>query len=477
MEKCIARRKYTILLAVALLAAPAFAGELGASYCTSLSLCPCSNVATTSISVQQSSMQGMSKNAGQMTMSMPNMNMAPPATFIAEILAHSTAGTTAEPISTPHDMLMAQKGAWTFMFHGVGFLNSQQQTGPRGADKVFGTSWFMPMAQRDLGNGTLTVRGMFSLDPATITGRQYPELFQLGETAFGRPIVDGQHPHNFFMELALLYDWKLAKDTLLSFYAAPVGDPAIGPEAFPHRVSASEDTLAPLGHHLQDSTHIADDVVTLGLAYKIARIEVSGFHGREPNEHRWEIQAGAIDSWSARFTLSPAKNWSGQYSITHLTSPEQLFPSENTLRMTASVTYNKPLRDDAWGNWATTLVWGRNRTSPDAEIFNSYLAESTARFANHNYAWTRIENVDRTNELLLGENPIPPGFQERFLARVQAYTFGYDHEWNFIRHVSTALGGQYTLYTAPASLDSIYGSHPMGVLTFLRFRAISRATR
>ena len=471
MERFIARRRVSILLAAVLLAAPAFASN-SAAPCDSPELCPCWEVANTSVPSQQSDTQGMGQNTGQMTMSMPNMNMAPPASFIAEILAHSTAGTTAEPNSTPHDMLMAQKGGWTFMFHGVGFLNSQQQTGPRGADKVFGTSWFMPMAQRDLGNGTLTVRGMFSLDPATITGRQYPELFQLGETAFGKPIVDGQHPHNFFMELALLYDWKLAKDTLLSFYAAPVGDPAIGPEAFPHRVSASEDTLAPLGHHLQDSTHIADDVVTLGLAYKIARIEVSGFHGREPNEHRWEIQAGAIDSWSARFTLNPAKNWSGQYSITHLTSPEQLFPNENTLRMTASATYNKPLRDGAWGNWATTLVWGRNRTSPDAEIFNSYLAESTARFAYHNYAWTRIENVDRTNELLLGENPIPPGFQERFLARIQAYTFGYDHEWNFIRHLSTAFGGQYTLYTAPASLDPIYGSHPMGVLTFLRFRAI-----
>jgi len=472
MARYIAGSKYPILLTAALLAAPAFASELGASSCTSLNLCPCSDVATTSVSVQQSSMQSMSQNAGQMTMSMPNMKMTAPTTFIEEILAHSAAGTAAEPNSTPHDMLMAQRGAWTFMFHGVGFLNSQQQTGPRGGDKVFGTSWFMPMAQRDLGNGTLTVRGMFSLDPATITGRQYPELFQVGETAFGKPIVDGQHPHNFFMELAAIYDWKLAKDTLLSFYAAPVGDPAIGPEAFPHRVSASEDTLAPLGHHLQDSTHIADDVVTLGLAYKIARIEVSGFHGREPNEHRWEIQAGAIDSWSARFTLNPTKDWSGQYSITHLTSPEQLFPSEDTLRMTASVTYNKPLRDGAWGNWATTLVWGRNRNSPDAEIFNSYLAESTARFANHNYAWTRIENVDRTNELLLGENPIPPGFQERFVARIQAYTFGYDHEWNFIRHISTAFGGQYTLYTAPPSLDPIYGSHPMGVLTFLRFRAI-----
>ena len=472
MEGFIVSHRFSVLLAMALLTVSTFAGELAAAPCDSPELCPCSDFASTSVSTQQSSAQGANQNAGCMSMSMPSMNMNAPATFIEEIVVHSTAGTTAEPNSTPHDMLMAQKGAWTFMFHGVGFLNSQQQTGPRGGDKVFGTSWFMPMAQRDLGDGTLTVRGMFSLDPATITGRQYPELFQLGETAFGKPIVDGQHPHNFFMELALLYDWKIAKDTLLSFYAAPVGDPAIGPEAFPHRVSASEDTLAPLGHHLQDSTHIADDVVTVGLAYKIARIEASGFHGREPNEHRWEIQAGAIDSWSVRLTLNPAKNWSGQYSITHLTSPEQLFPNENTLRMTASVTYNRPLRDEAWGNWATTLIWGRNRTLPDVEVFNSYLAESTARFANHNFAWTRIENVDRTNELLLGENPLPPGFQEHFLARIQAYTFGYDHEWNFIPHVSTALGGQYTLYTAPASLDPIYGSHPMGVLTFLRFRAI-----
>src|ERR1700683_3507981 len=176
MERFIARRRFSILFAAVLLAAPAFASNLAVP-CDSPELCPCWDVANTSVPSQQSDTQGMSQTAGQMTMSMPNMNMAPPASFIAEILAHSTAGTTAEPNSTPHDMLMAQEGKWTFMFHGVGFLNSQQQTGPRGADKVFGTSWFMPMAQRDLGNGTLTVRGMFSLDPATITGRQYPELF------------------------------------------------------------------------------------------------------------------------------------------------------------------------------------------------------------------------------------------------------------------------------------------------------------
>ena len=60
------------------------------------------------------------------------------------------------------------------------------------------------------------------------------------------------------------------------------GDPAIGPIAYPHRASASENPLAALGHHQEDSTHIAEDVVTVGLTYRIARIEGSGFHGREP---------------------------------------------------------------------------------------------------------------------------------------------------------------------------------------------------
>src|SRR5207302_5783252 len=162
----------------------------------------------------------------------------------------------------------------------------------------------MPMLQHDVGNkGRLTLRAMFSLEPATMTGRYYPELFQQGETAFGRPINDGQHPHDLFMEIAAIYDLKLREDTLLTFYGAPMGDPAIGPTAYPHRASASEDPIAALGHHLQYSTHIADDVITAGLTYKLARLEASGFHGREPDEFRWDIDSGKIDSWSTRVTV------------------------------------------------------------------------------------------------------------------------------------------------------------------------------
>ena len=395
-----------------------------------------------------------------------------PTSLIETILDHANSGTSIEPESTPHDMLMTQKSGWDLMFHGVGFLNATQQSGPRGFDKVFSTSWLMPMAQREIGPGTFTARVMLSLEPATVTERRFPELFQIGETAFGKPLVDGQHPHDFFMELAFLYDVRLGKHTLLSFYGAPVGDPAFGPVAYPHRDSASEDPLASLGHHLQDSTHIASDVLTAGLTYKIFRVEASGFHGREPDEHRWDIDSGKIDSWSVRLTLNPVQNWTGQYSITRLKSPEALTPAEDILRMTASITYNRALQN---GNWASTLLWGRNQSKPGNEIFNSYLAESTLRFLSRNYVWTRIENVDRTNLLLLGENPLPAGFQEHFLARVQAYTVGYDREFGFIPHLSSALGGQLTLYAKPASLTAIYGSQPTGVLLFLRLRPTSSA--
>jgi hypothetical protein len=468
-------------------AAPLLAKPSIKSACDTPGACSCSKVAAMTAATPRAPQNSSSQMPGMQMPGMSNdkMNMSASPTFIRQILNHESAGTSAEPDSTPHDMLMSQRGSWLLMFHGSAFLNDIQQSGPRGADKFFSTSWLMPMAQRSLGPGTLTLRGMFSLEPATITDRQYPELFQVGETAFGNPIVDGQHPHNFFMELALLYDWKLSDRALLSFYAAPVGDPAIGPEAFPHRVSASEDPLAVLGHHLQDSTHISYDVVTLGFTYKIARVEFSGFHGQEPGENRWTIGAGAMDSWATRLTLSPSANWTGQYSIARLKSPEQLFPGDDTLRMTASVMYNRPIhrrasgnsvnRENDWGNWDTTLVWGRNEDLPGGEVFNSYLGESTLRFARRNYAWTRIENVDRTNELLLGENPLTPGFEEHFLARIQAYTLGYDREFNFIPHVSSALGGQVTLYSTPPALDPIYGDHPAGVVLFLRLRPIPSA--
>lgn len=394
--------------------------------------------------------------------------MAESHSLIQQIEQHAISGTDVEANSTPHPMLMTMKGNWMLMLHGEAFLVETQQSGPRGADKLFSTNWVMPMAQRSFANGKLTLRTMLSLEPATVSDRRYPELFQEGETAYGLPIVDGQHPHNFVMELAGMYDYAVGDRTLLSVYVAPVGDPALGPPAFPHRASALEDPIAPLGHHLQDSTHIADDVLTFGVTYRGLKLEASGFHGREPGEDRWDVDQGKIDSWATRATVNPARNWSVQYSIGQLHAPEALFPAEDIRRMAASLLYNRLLRQ---GNWASLLLWGRNQSLLDGNVGNSYLLESTLQFLRKNSAWARIENVDRTNELLIGEHPLPPGFVERYFARVQAYTVGYDRDLGHIPHLSTAIGGQVTWYGVPDVLQSTYGAHPVGVVMFVRVRA------
>ena len=393
-----------------------------------------------------------------------------PETFLQEIVRHAGSGTSAEPNSTPVPMLMTKLGKWTLMFHANVFVLDEQQSSVRGGDKFFSTNWFMGMAQHALGPGTFTARAMLSLEPATVTERQYPLLFQQGETAFGKPIADGQHPHNFFMEIAALYDLKLGKNGLLSFYAAPMGDPAIGPMAYAHRASASEDPLATLGHRQEDSTHIAEDVVTVGAAYRIVRVEASGFHGREPNENRWNISQGKIDSWSTRLTIQPGKNWSGQYSYARIASPEALFANEDQERMTASAMYNRAIRN---GNWASSLIWGRTRSLQDNSKFNSYALESTLRFLTRNHTWTRIENAERSNELLLGENALPANFIEQPIGRVQAYTLGYDRDFDLIPHVATALGAQVTVYGVGENLKLVYGSHPAGVAVFVRIRPFS----
>jgi len=406
------------------------------------------------------------------------MDQMHPHTFVQELLHHAASGTSAEPDSTPSPMLMEMKGPWMLMFHANAFAVDLQQTGPRGGDKFFSTNWFMPMAERELGPGQLTLRAMFSLEPATITDRRYPLLFQQGETAFGKPIVDGQHPHNFFMELAALYDYKLNSKTLVSFYAAPVGDPAIGPTAYPHRASALENPVAALGHHQEDSTHISFDVLTAAIAHDFSkvgvRVEASGFHGQEPGENRWTLYFLPIDSWSTRLTLQPGRNWSGQFSYARIASPEALFSKEDQARTTASVMYNRPF---AHGNWSSTAVWGRTRDIPDNGKENSYLFESTIDFKTQNHAWTRIENAGRTNELPIGENPLPANFIEVPIGHVQAYTFGYDRDLPVLPHTATAIGAQVTTYGVPEILRSDYGSEPVGIAFFLRFRPISKTGR
>jgi len=394
------------------------------------------------------------------------MNMGgAPQTPMENVLRHSGSGTDLEPgSSVPPMMMKMTKSGWMLMLHGDAWIAEQQQTGPHGRDKLYSANWAMPMAQRQSGAGQVTLRMMLSLEPATISGRYYPELFQQGETAFGKPIQDGQHPHNLFMEVAGFYDRKLGSHAVATLYGGPVGDPALGPEAFPHRASASEDPLAPLGHHLEDSTHIAWDVVTGGVTVggkRVgARLEASGFHGREPDENRWHIEVGAVDSWSGRLSMMAVRDWVGQYSLGWLHSPEALHPAEDVLRQTSSLTWHHAFPGVTANGIA---VWGRNHTVGTTEKANGYLAEMTLWFDGRQSAWTRLENADRTTDLL----PTPPP-EETVVGRVPAWTFGYAHRvWGWSAG-EMELGAQYTGYRTPARLLPYYGSEPWGVATVLK---------
>src|SRR5579885_2219696 len=413
----------------------------------------------------------------------------------ASSTAQYSSGTSQVPGSTPMSMLTHRLGPWNLALHGEGFAIYSAESGPRGRDKIFSTNWVMGEASRRLGPGTLALHGMFSLEPATITGRQYPLLFQEGETANGVPIINGQHPHDAIMELAASYQLPLGENASFTLYGGPRGEPALGPPAYPHRISASEDPVAPLGHHQQDSTHILDDVVTAGVNYRWVTLEASGFHGREPDEFRWGLEQGGIDSFSARVTVTPTSRWSAQFSGGRLNRVEATHPLRPDFRMTGSVMYVRPL---ARGHWATMALWGRNvdlsytqtpglpppiphalqprhvvsvPTRIPPYIYNSYLIESTLRFKDSNWIWGRAENVDRDSLVLFQESPLTLLVDEQRYARVQAYTAGYERELpRRYTWLSTGLGGQFTLFHAPPDLAPIFNTNPVGVQLFLRLR-------
>jgi len=66
---------------------------------------------------------------------------------------------------------------------------------------------------------------------------------------------------------------------------------------------------------------------------------------------------------------------------------------------------------------------------------------------------------------------------EKPIGHVQAYAFGYDHDFNLLPHVASAIGAQFTTYGVPDVLTPIYGSHPFGIALFVRLRPFSGQQR
>jgi hypothetical protein len=377
------------------------------------------------------------------------------------VMIRDASGTSWQPDSTPMQGVHFNEGQWSLMTDGFANAVFDKQGGKRGAGKTFSSSMAMLMAQRLVGDsGTLGLRGMMSLDPL-MGANGYPLLFATGETANGStPLVDRQHPHDLFMELASTYSYRLTDNSSAFIYGGLPGEPALGPTTFMHRFSGRDNPEAPITHHWLDSTHITYGVLTGGYVQGPWKIEASTFKGREPDQYRTDIESPKLDSYSTRLTYNPDLNWSFQTSWGYLKSPEQLTPNVNENRVTASGTYNLPFDSN---NSATTFAWGRKMDNPGHDL-DGFLLESSVAFHDTHTFFARAERVGE-DELFSGE----PTLGNQVIS-VNKLTVGYIRDFHIAEHVKFGVGGLVDRYAYPNTVDNEYGAYPTSFMLFMRFK-------
>jgi hypothetical protein len=388
-----------------------------------------------------------------------------PGDALARDEAREASGTSWQPLGTPHRAGHLALGPAQLMLHGTAFLALSDQGGPRGGSEVFAESWLMAMARAPVGRGSVALRAMASLDPFTMPVDGYPELLQSGESARGVPLHDRQHPHDLWMELAGIARAPLGDALALEVYGAPVGEPALGPVAFPHRASALHDPVAPLSHHWLDSTHISQGVVTGALLARDVKLEGSWFNGREPDEQRRDLDAPRLDSWSGRVSVSPLRELVLQGSFGRLASPEALEPGRQLHRVTASALWNERL--GRTGNYAVLAAWGRNVEGGHRD--DALLVEGTWDHTGQDAIFGRLEWVRKSAaELVL------PALDPERRFDVLALAVGYAHTFPSLFGVEPAIGARVAVHGLPAELNGAYGrgsglgvgSSPVGFFLF-----------
>ena len=374
-------------------------------------------------------------------------------------MTREASGTSWQPDATPHEGLHIMKDDWMLMVHGFADVVYDNQGGGRGDRKVLSSNMLMLMAQHPLGVGTLGARTMLSLEPLTIGKKGYPLLLQTGETADGTtPLIDRQHPHDFWMELAGTYSAPVTDQSSVFAYVGLPGEPALGPPTFMHRFSGVDDPEAPITHHWLDSTHISFGVATLGYVYDRVKLEGSIFTGREPDENRWDFDTPRFDSYSARLSWNPTPSWALQGSYGVINSPEQLEPDVDTQRGTLSASYHK-----AWErhNWQTTVAWGVNMNDP-GHTLHGFLLESALNLKKTHTFFGRAETVAK-DELFPEDDPL-----HGRVFHVTKMSLGYIYDFPEWRHTQWGIGGLGSLHVLPNRLDEAYHDMPCSVMIFVR---------
>ena len=200
-------------------------------------------------------------------------------------------GTSWLPDASPMYAVHVQDGPWTLMLHENAFLQFLRDSGTRGDEQVGSVNWVVGMAQRNAGRGRLALRGMFSIEPWTIRGCGYPDLLASGERCAGGTIHDRQHPHDLPMEIAAEYDAPLRGAVRWQVYGGPSAEPALGPVAYPHRISAM------LNPHRLGARRVSASTIAWG------RNSESG-HGTSALMLEASVTLADRDSWFGRLELT-----------------------------------------------------------------------------------------------------------------------------------------------------------------------------
>jgi hypothetical protein len=374
-------------------------------------------------------------------------------------------GTGWLPDASPMYGYMIHSKKWMYMAHGSIFLRYDNQNfnndDKRGDSRFDAPTWFMLMGQRKVGEkGLFHFSSMLSLDPVIEGGKGYPLLFQTGESYKGQPLIDRQHPHDLFSELSVSYAHAFTKNVDAFVYVGYPGEPALGPVTFMHRPSSLDNPNSPISHHWVDATHITFGVVTAGVRVGKFKLEGSSFTGREPNEERYGFDKPRFNSWSSRLSFNPSMNWALQVSHGYVKSPEELHPDENVNKTTASAIYSLDMGNENKLN--ATVLWGMNKQKAH-EGENAFMAEGAWRMKKAS-VYTRYEFTEKSaEELVLG-----PALEEHTVYGIHAFTLGANYDLFELYKTRVAAGGQWSMYGAPASLNTFYGKNPMAVQVYLR---------
>ncbi len=410
-------------------------------------------------------MPGMAMAGGSMA---GMTDMAPmPAALGPYPMNREASGTSWQPDASPHQAIHLMAGDWTVMIHGM--LNGvfDSQNGPRGGDKAFAAGMVMAMASRDVGDrGRVQVRVMLSPDPF-MGPDGYPLLLATGETANGRtPLVDRQHPHDLFSELSVSYNYQLTETASAFVYAGLPGEPAFGPPAFMHRLSIMDSPEAPISHHWVDSMHITEGVVTGGIIVGGVKFEASGYRGREPDQHRYDIESPKLDSVAIRASFNPTRRLALQVSWARQVSPEQLDPQVNERRWSASAIYTVPV--GTAGFWSTTVIWAQRRAFGGVDGHGPALDAWVLESAVHpDPRWTvygRAERIDNDELLAVPAGTVAPALT------VGKAELGVIRDFAVAPHLKFGVGAQAARNFVGRDLAAPYGGDRWGGMGFVRLK-------